>query len=235
MDYIPEKYCLWNNKTEMGFQALGWGKVYENKDLYGKAYLKVLESLRKLMILGSNFNLSFDDVDLFLHTISAEDEGREAVEAIIEGREILRLEEKGIYKETEAMEFAMEKYLEEFIESNFHKIKFGANLELYQNEENTGRQFPTAIGNIDLLAIDREKKEFVVIELKKGRSSDVVIGQILRYMGWIKENLANDYNYNVRGIIILKEKDEKLEYALKLLPNVNLFKYNVSFSIEKIS
>ena len=62
----------------------------------------------------------------------------------------------------------------------------------------------------------------MVIELKKGRSSDVVVGQILRYMGWVKEHLAvDDYDqYDVRGIIISKEKDDRLEYALKMLQKV---------------
>lgn len=233
MDYNPNKYCIWNSKTEMGFSVTG-EKVYESKDSRGTAYLKVLEALQRLRDLGSKFNLAFDDVDLFLHTISAEDEGREEVEAIIGGRETLKPSPGAvgqIPREVESMEFAMEKYLEEFIEANFNKIKFEAKLELYQDEENTGRQYLTPIGNIDLLALDKEKKEFVVIELKKGRSSDVVVGQILRYMGWVKENLAKDYN--VRGIIIVKEKDERLEYALKLMPNVDLFIYNVSFDIKK--
>lgn len=50
-------------------------------------------------------------------------------------------------------------------------------------------------------------------------------------MGYIKENLAKDYN--VRGIIIVKEKDERLEYALKLIPNISLFTYKVFFDIKK--
>jgi len=77
-----------------------------------------------------------------------------------------------------------------------------------------------------------KKREYVVIELKKGRSSDVVIGQILRYMGWVKEHLAKDYD--VKGIVIAKEKDERLEYALKLMPNVSLFLYSVSFDVKKV-
>ncbi|CUU05230.1 Protein of unknown function DUF91 [Candidatus Kryptobacter tengchongensis] len=231
IDYKPEKYCLWNNKTDMGFSVIGW-KVYESKDLWGSAYLKVLEALQRIKDIRPDLNLSFLDIDLFLHTISAEEEGMRAVKAVTEGLDFNLVESKGeISVVTESMEFAMEKYLEEFIEANFNKI-FGANLELYQDEESTGRQYPTPIGNIDLLAVDREKKEFVVIELKKGRSSDVVVGQILRYMGWVKENIAKDYN--VRGIIILKERDEKLEYALKLIPNVSLFLYEVSFSLKKI-
>lgn len=220
----------------MGFSALGW-KVYENKDLQsGGAYLKVLEALRKLRdFRRPEPQLAFVDVDLFLHTISAEDEGREAVRALSEDREISKpvLNTVGEFSQKpEDMEFAMEKYLEEFIEANFDKINFGANLELYGDEESTGRQFPTPIGPIDLLAVDKKRKEFVVIELKKGRTSDVVIGQISRYMGWVKENLANDNS--VRGIIVAKEKDERLEYALKVIPNVSLFLYDVSFVLKKI-
>ena len=85
--------------------------------------------------------------------------------------------------------------------------------------------------------MDKNKKEFVVIELKKGRSSDVVVGQILRYMGWVKENLAvDDYKeYKVRGIIISKEKDSRLEYALKMIQNVDAFLYSVSFDLRKVT
>lgn len=234
MDFNPDKYCLWNNKTEMGFNVLGL-EVYEKKDSKGKAYLKVLGALQKLKNLKPEYNLSFDDVDLFLHTISAEKEGQEVVDALIKHGEIRQtaVESKpSAEEEIESMEFAMEKYLEEFIETNFNRINFGEKLELYQDEESTGRQYPTPIGNIDLLAVDKANKEFVVIELKKGRSSDVVIGQILRYMGWVKENLAKDHS--VRGIIIAKERDEKLEYALKMTPNLSLFSYIVSFELKRI-
>ena len=192
MDFNPDKYSLWNNKTEMGFSALGLEKVYETRDSWGGAYQKVLEKLRTIIELKPELNLSFNDVDLFLHTISAEEEGKQVVKAVMEGAEIQKKIEVIPGEEpaagVEAMEFAMERYLEEFIESNFIKIDFGAKLELYQDEENTGRQYPTPIGNIDLLAVDSEKKEFVVIELTRGRSSDVVIGQILRYMGWVEKN-----------------------------------------------
>jgi len=176
--------------------------------------------------------LTFDDVDLFLHTISAEIEDQEAVNKVSEGIEPKEGDVK-IEKIAESPEFTMEKYLEEFIEANFDKIDFGARLELFQSEESSGRQFPTPIGNIDLLAVDNSKKEFVVIELKKGRTSDAVVGQTLRYMGWVKENLAKDYS--VRGIIIIKDRDEKLEYALKLIPNISLFLYTVSFDLKRIS
>jgi hypothetical protein len=233
MDYHPDKYCLWNNKTDMGFSVLGW-RVYESRDSKGTAYLKVLDALNNLIGLRPDLKLSFIDVDLFLHTISAEDEGRKAVRIVTEGEVPVSMpsaEQAAQIPTAEGMEFIMEKYLEDFIEANFNKIDFGAKLELYQDEESTGRQYPTSIGNIDLLAVDRQKNEFVVIELKKGRISDVVVGQILRYMGWVKANLAKDTG--VRGIVISKEKDEKLEYALKSLPNVSLFLYTISFDLRR--
>lgn len=232
MDFNPDKYCLWNNKTMMGFLVLGW-EVYKEKDSWSDAYLKVLKALQRLRDTRPEFNLTYDDVDMLLHTISAEDEGVEVVRAITDGLEISKRET--VCKETENAEFTMEKYLEEFIEANFNKINFGAKLELYQDEESSGRQYPTSIGYIDLLAVDKERKEFVVIELKKGKSGDVVMGQILRYMGWINEKLASPKGYSVRGIIILREKDERLEYALKLIQNVILFLYEVSFNVKEIS
>lgn len=78
MDFDISKYCLWNNKTEMGFSVIGWNP-YSSKDSPGTAYLKVLDALRKLKGLGPKFSVTFDDIDLFLHTISAEDEGKQAV------------------------------------------------------------------------------------------------------------------------------------------------------------
>lgn len=244
MDYKPEKYCIWNNKTEMGFSALGI-QPFENES-FGTAYLKVLEKLKELINLKPELNLDFIEIDLFLHTISAEEEGKKAVDEIINSEHISELNIEDVEQpslENRNIEFVMEKYLEEFIASNFNKINFGAKLELYQDEENTGRQYPTSVGYIDLLAVDKDKKEFVVIELKKGRSSDMVVGQLLRYIGWVKKHLTiNDYkNYNVRGLIIAKEKDDKLEYSLEALRNIeslrniiSVFLYKIDFKLEKM-
>lgn len=235
MDLNSQKYATWNNKTNMGLEALGLSPQFAWGDSWGTRYEKVMEIIRRIRELMPE--LSFLEVDHFLHIVSATEEGIEAVTSLIEGKEASTdISEKiiQISKERNDMEFVMEKYLEEFIEVNFQKIDFGAKLELYQDEDNHGRQYPTSVGNIDLLAIDSDNEKFVVIELKKGRSSDEVVGQILRYMGWVKENLAmNDYEtYDVRGIIISKEKDDKLEYALKMLSNINIFLYSVSFKLN---
>jgi RecB family endonuclease NucS len=72
---------------------------------------------------------------------------------------------------------------------------------------------------------------FVVIELKRGRSSDSAVGQVLRYIGWVNENLAKP-GQRTRGIIIAKEVDDALRYAVKELENVRVLTYKVDFKLS---
>ena len=132
----------------------------------------------------------------------------------------------------EEMEFALEKYLEDFIVDNWDKIDFGEKLTLYEDEDgNVGKQYYTGdAGYIDILTKDKDEN-FVVIELKKGRKNDEVIGQVLRYIGWARENLAKK-NENVRGLIIVRERDSKLEYALREISDkVAVKRYSVTFRL----
>ena len=77
MDFKPNKYCLWNGKTEIGLDNLGWNKLYHQKgNSSGDIYVKVLDLLKKLKNLDPELNLTYLDIDLFLHTISAEEEGK---------------------------------------------------------------------------------------------------------------------------------------------------------------
>ena len=131
------------------------------------------------------------------------------------------------------MEFALEKYLEDFIVNNWEKVDFGEKLELYTDKDgNIGKQYFTEdVGYIDILAKD-EEDNFVVIELKKGRTNDEVIGQVLRYIGWVRRNLTQRKE-DVRGLIIVGERDVKFEYALQEISNkVHVKIYKVSFRLE---
>ena len=129
------------------------------------------------------------------------------------------------------LEFVLEKYLEDFIVTNLNQI-FAGKLKIFEDEEGNGQQYPTEIGNIDILAQEPETKSYVVMELKKGRESDKVVGQILRYMGWVKENIAKE-GENIKGLIICQKKDEKLEYSLKAIPqcNIGVKLYKIDFKL----
>jgi len=121
-----------------------------------------------------------------------------------------------------------ESILENLLEENF--VSIFPDLNLYEDSEGKGRQYPTDVGFIDFLATDKKTGDFVVIELKVGKTSDSVMGQILRYTGWVEENLAKK-GEKVRGVIIAKELDEKLKYALKRSGGVEFYKYNIHFDI----
>jgi hypothetical protein len=61
-------------------------------------------------------------------------------------------------------------------------------------------------------------------------ASDDALAQVLRYIGWVKENLAN--GRNVRGLILAEGKDEKLKYALKSVSDVEVLRFKISIQIE---
>jgi len=82
--------------------------------------------------------------------------------------------------------------------------------------------------------VSKDKKQIVVIELKKGRASDAVVGQVQRYMGYAKEELA-EKNQSVRGIIIAFEDDVNIRRALSVAPAIEFYTYEVNFKLEKKS
>jgi transcription antitermination factor NusG len=129
--------------------------------------------------------------------------------------------------------FFLEKYLEDLLIGNWESTDLGKNSNIIYSDDNEllSQQYKTDIGKIDILAKEKDTDTYVVIELKRNQTSDDTVGQISRYMGWVKENLANDNL--VKGIIIGYEKDDKIHYALKTVPNIELFLYRINFSLIK--
>ncbi len=129
--------------------------------------------------------------------------------------------------------FAMEKHLEDFLVQNWSSTELGKHYDIYQEEgELVGQQYPSDTGPIDILAVSKDKKELLVVELKKGRATDVVVGQIQRYMGYVAEELAEERQI-VKGIIIALEEDMRLRRALSVTTNINFYTYKISFKLEK--
>ena len=87
--------------------------------------------------------------------------------------------------------FALEKHLEEFLVENWDTTVLGQGYDIYAiNGEIVGQQFHSDTGPIDILAISKDRKELLAVELKKGRASDVAVGQVQRYMGYVLDELA---------------------------------------------
>jgi|ERR1041385_7069360 restriction system protein len=130
-------------------------------------------------------------------------------------------------------EFAIEKHLEDFLVQNWKQTEIGKKYDIYEEDgELVGQQYQSDTGPIDILAISKDKKELLVVELKKGKASDTVVGQVQRYMGYALEELAEE-NQKVKGVIIAAEDDIRIRRALAVTNNIEFYCYQVSFKLFK--
>tara|TARA_B100001964_G_C14171134_1_gene571503 strand:- start:403 stop:1329 length:927 start_codon:yes stop_codon:yes gene_type:complete len=129
--------------------------------------------------------------------------------------------------------FALETHLEDFLVKNWKQTELAKHYEIYEEDgELVGQQYPSDTGPMDILAISKDKKTLLVVELKKGRASDAVVGQIQRYMGYVKEELAES-NQQVKGVIIALDDDIRIKRALAVTNNIEFYRYQVSFKLYK--
>lgn len=126
-------------------------------------------------------------------------------------------------------EFAYEKDLQNYLSKNLYLIESG--LTLFEDEGINGLEFPVGGRFIDILATD-SNGSYVVIELKVSKGYDRVVGQLLRYMAWIRQN-QTEPGQSVRGIIIARHISEDLQLACSGVDGVQLFEYELSVSLRE--
>jgi hypothetical protein len=134
----------------------------------------------------------------------------------------------------ELVSFALEAQLRDFIIGHLPRISVGGtSLRLYRDKSGrSGREYPTEVGPIDILAVAPDGT-LVVIELKLDRGPDRALGQLARYMGWVRANLAA--GAEVRGAVVARRIDEKLRYAAAAMPGVLLLEYEVDFRVREVA
>jgi restriction system protein len=126
----------------------------------------------------------------------------------------------------------MEEHLEDFLVANWSHTELARDYDIYEENGQKAQQYPTDTGRIDILAVSKDKKTLLVVELKKGKAADVAVGQTLRYMGFVKEELAEE-DQTVRGLVIALEDDQRIRRALSMVPNIEFWRYQVSFKLVK--
>ena len=129
--------------------------------------------------------------------------------------------------------FPLESHLRDFIAANIGSIKLhGSSLHLYVDSSGrNGVEYPTDVGPIDVLAED-SNGDLVVFELKLSKGPDRAVGQALRYMGWVSKHLAP--GKKISGVIVAHEIDEKLKYAVSIVPSITVFEYKVRFDLRQV-
>lgn len=132
----------------------------------------------------------------------------------------------------DASSFALESHLEEFLVKNWPNTDLGKDYDIYEEDGEKAQQYQTDTGPLDILAISKDRKRLLVVELKKGRASDAVVGQTLRYMSYVQDELAED-DQTVLGAIIAHEDDTRIRRALAMTPNICFYRYQVSFKLVK--
>lgn len=135
------------------------------------------------------------------------------------------LAEEEIIEEQAVTEFAIsiEKDLQIYLSNRLTEIEEGLTL--------VSREYKTEAGFIDILCKDKNGS-YVIIETKAGKAKDAALGQILGYIGALKESGVKE---NIRGILVASDFDNRLFYAAKTVQNVTLTKYNLSFKFDKVS
>jgi endonuclease len=161
------------------------------------------------------------------------------IHELIEG-DVARQQELGDEEDDEGVamdappgttQFALEQDLQRYLASNLGIIEPG--LTLFEDEDIKGLEYPAGGGRrIDILARDKSEG-FVVLELKVEKGYDRVVGQLLRYMNWVRRELAEP-GQQVRGIIVCRTMSEDLLLACMNIPDVELFEYKLSVTVSKV-
>jgi len=204
---------------------LGFNREYRYGESYVfKAYKVGFDDDN--VVYSSEKNQNIDEIQLSDHLKEIINQYKESINIDIKN-------EDSIVSQNLQGKFYLESQMEEFIISNWDETELGEKYNLiYEDGEAVSKQFRTSIGPIDLLVKDKLSGSHVVIELKKNQTNDDTVGQIMRYMGWVKENLNDN---DVKGIIIAQDFTEGLRYALRMADSYGLkigfFRYEIDFRL----
>lgn len=134
-----------------------------------------------------------------------------------------------------ARELITERALEEHLVAGWHLTPFarrGVRLATCERDGLPGRQVVTPVNAIDLLGFQRAARTWWVIELKRGRTSDAVVGQVSRYLGWLSESRRGKGEKAV-GVVVARVADAKLVHAVRANDRLSLWLYDDHLNLKQ--
>ncbi|MEP6574577.1 MAG: endonuclease NucS domain-containing protein, partial [Gemmatimonadota bacterium] len=202
---FPEKYGVWNRVSEGAMKTLDvW------PDLFGQSFGEKYETVNAAL-LGIAVATGVDLWVLDALWWRVEEELGSVIDTPTSVPGV------GLESERPASmspSFGLERHLHQFIRDNWQQTSLGEQWKLYEEDADpeAGYEYPCgAIGRIDLLARHRSDGRWLVVELKRNFTGDQALGQVLRYMGWVKRHLAGVHE-KVEGLLIAREADAALSY-----------------------
>jgi len=216
----PKKYAVYNAVSEEGLKKVGKFPNFNGDENFAEKYIKINDIIVQL---AKENKLSLWQMDQVWWLITANSPPSDPEVAISSEQD----EEKGYPA-------GLESQLEDFLLANWETISELKDLEILEEDgDYIGKRYDTKeVGEIDLLCKHKKSGDFYVVELKKGKGNDKVVGQILRYIGWVMKNLALN-GQKVLGIILTYEDDQRLGYAVEPVRDIIQIKnYKISISVN---
>jgi len=227
----PDTCGVWNSTSEQGLKSLELWPSFARGATPGEKYARINKVLLQLT----------DAVDTDLWTLDAlwgllDEENRPRPSLQLGGTDApSTVEEPAATQDwtSTATRFGLERYLQEFLRDNRAQTELATEWDLYaeEGEPEAGFEYPVSVGFIDLLARHKTENRWLVIELKRGQTGDQTVGQVLRYMGAIRRELAEEDD-TVEGLIIAHGSNDKLRYAAAEVPSIDLNLYDVEFHLR---
>lgn len=230
---FSSEYGVLNNIAETGMKKLKLWPDFPRGATFGERYDTVN---RVLLDVAKELDLDLWTLDMLWWRVSSTHTPRglassERYSTISDGEEVkIESVEEDL---TGGTAFGLEKHLHEFLVDNWSMTELSNEWRLLEEDgEIVGsRYYAEGVGEIDLLAKHNSKDKWLVIELKRNQTSDSTVGQILRYMSWVRKHLAKNGG-KVEGLIIGHQIDRKLQYALDGLTDIKCMTYQVKFSLD---
>ena len=185
----------------------------------------IREALQFLFKLTLSRNQMLRDITLMRSEIA--DLKKDLVPFNDEEMEILSLRQTNTSKKR-----GFQKILKGIFSTIFYEPLIAYAIKTYSADQ---RLILISTSDLEFIYLDKDnKKELLVVELKKGRASDAVVGQIQRYMGYVKDELAEP-GQMVRGVIIAFEDDTRVRRALSVAQNIEFYTYSIQFKLDKVN
>lgn len=223
----PDRYGVWNSIAESAMKRIGIWPAFARGTSFGHRY-----SIVNRVLIDTAAELGID-----LWTLDSLFWGVERMAQTWTGDETTDASPPSLPRllpspDPESTAFSLERHLHDFLRDNWDLTELGRDWTLYEEGGDlAGYEYPTSVGRIDLLARHREEPRWLVIELKRAQGSDQTVGQVTRYMGWVRQHLC-EADDRVEGLVIAQSGDERMRYALDVVPDVSLKTYEVEFRLS---